>query len=133
MDRKLDRAQIEIEILRESRERAGLSTLKFPESKPTAKVTSIANKNPITSSSVLAASSRINNDNLRRRNIKLCRQVYTLEEILNDPLKVRLYIDKLNVQIKEKETVIKNLNETIVAVQGKPAQQAANLSIIKEE
>ena len=113
MSRKLDRAQIEIELLRESRSRAGLATHKFPEPKSSSSTNFHSTYNHVSNrpatlpltvvhgpqeSLVLSASS----ESLRRRNIKLCRQVYTLEEVLNDPLKVRLYIDKLNFQIKEK-------------------------------
>jgi hypothetical protein len=34
--------------------------------------------------------------------IKLSKQLYSLEEILADPVKTRFYIDKLNAQLKEK-------------------------------
>ena len=42
--------------------------------------------------------------------------------VLGDPIKTRLYIDKLNIQVKEKDAVIRNLNETIVTKQKSEAE-----------
>ena len=107
-------------MLRESREKAGLSSLKFPEPPKTSSLlsfTSTNNKNfgagstnlnnKLNENTFKSKNNFLNNkfsstNNISKKNIKLCRQVYSLEEILNDPLKTRLYIDKLNIQIKEK-------------------------------
>jgi hypothetical protein len=105
LNRKFDRAQIEIELLRENRERAGLSALKFSEPKSSSLASfNIKTANAATSSTSLnyRAANAENANPKQKRGIKLCRQVYNLEEILSDPLKTRLYIEKLNAQIKER-------------------------------
>ena len=60
--KKLDRAQLEIELLRENREKAGLAPLKFPDT----------TKKP-----------QITNKKTNPANIKLNKNVYNLEEILS--------------------------------------------------
>jgi hypothetical protein len=97
LNRKFDRAQIEIELLRENRERAGLASIKFSE--PKSGGMSMQNIKQISPDFL---NNPINNQNDSRRKIKLCRQVYSLEEIMNDPLKSKLYFDKLNAQIKQR-------------------------------
>ena len=59
---KFDRAQLEIELLRENREKAGLAPLKFPDT----------TKKP-----------QITNKKTNPANIKLNKNVYNLEEILS--------------------------------------------------
>lgn len=57
-----------------------------------------------------------------------------MEEILGDPIKIRLYIEKLNGQLKEKDQVIKNLNETLVtATENKEPSDIDNLELIRSE
>ncbi len=73
--------------MRQNRERAGLSILKFQTNEQTS--------NGLSKNKIKAVTS--NNSN-----VKLNKTHYNLEEILNDPIKIRLYIDKLNNQIREK-------------------------------
>lgn len=42
---------------------------------------------------------------------KLVKKYFNLEEILNDPIKTKHYIDKLNLQLIEKDSVIRDLSE----------------------
>ena len=51
-----------------------------------------------------------NNIYNHNNNAKLVKQYFNLEEILSDPPKIKLYIDKLNMQIIEKDNALKNLN-----------------------
>lgn len=66
-----------------------------------------------------------------KKNIQLSRQVYTLEEVLRDPIKIRLYVEKLNKQIKEKDLAIKELNDVIA--QQRTSIIHSNLNPIHEE
>ena len=43
-----------------------------------------------------------NNNNNNNKQLKVIKQYFTMDEILKDPAKVKLYIDKLSVQLKEK-------------------------------
>jgi hypothetical protein len=100
---------MEIKLLRESRERAGLSSLKFlSNSSEQTNITTKANKqNP-------ADTNKTQSIKLAQNGPKLTKNYFNLEEILSDPLKIRLYIDKLNNQLREKDAIIKNLNETVL-------------------
>ena len=51
-----------------------------------------------------------NNIYNHNNNAKLVKQYFNLEEILSDPPKIKLYIDKLNMQIIEKDNALKSLN-----------------------
>lgn len=104
MNRQLDRARMEIELLRESREKAGLSSLKFPIKQNS--TCSLAQKQSTRQKS--ASTSNI------PKNVKLEKNHFTFEEIISDPIKTRLYIEKLNNKIKEKDNCIKNLNDIII-------------------
>ncbi|RNA06053.1 hypothetical protein BpHYR1_026057, partial [Brachionus plicatilis] len=103
LNRQLDRAKMEIELLRESREKAGLSALKF-----TTKLNSTSSlvQKPINQKSASTSS--------LLKSVKLEKNHFTFEEIINDPIKTRLYIEKLNNRIKEKDNCIKNLNDIII-------------------
>ncbi len=97
---------MEIKLLRESRERAGLSSLKFLSN--SSEQTTKANKqNP-------ADTNKTQSIKLVQNGPKLTKNYFNLEEILSDPLKIRLYIDKLNNQLREKDAIINNLNETVL-------------------
>jgi hypothetical protein len=96
--RKIDRAQIEIEILKENREKAGLENIKLVT--PSTSMASFKNNKKKLSPS--------NNSQH-----KLVKKYFNLEEILSDPVKTKLYIDKLNLQIIEKDAHIKDLTEKI--------------------
>jgi len=100
---------MEIKLLRESRERAGLSSLKFLSNgaEQTNQIMKTNKQNP-------NDANKIQNIKLVQNGPKLAKNYFNLEEILNDPLKIRLYIDKLNNQLREKDAVIKNLNETVL-------------------
>lgn len=104
MNRQLDRAKMEIELLRESREKAGLSALKFPT-----KLNSTSSLILKTNANQKSAST----SNLPK-SVRLEKNNFTFEEIINDPIKTRLYIEKLNSKIKEKDHCIKNLNDIII-------------------
>ncbi len=100
---------MEIKLLRESRERSGLSSLKFlSNSSEQTKATTKINKHNSNDSN------KMQNSKLAHHGAKLTKNYFNLEEILSDPLKIRLYVDKLNNQLREKDAVIKNLNETVL-------------------
>lgn len=46
-------------------------------------------------------------------NARLVKQYFNLEEILNDPHKVKLYVDKLNAQIVEKDSSLKLVSDKL--------------------
>lgn len=95
---------MEIELLRESREKAGLSSLKFPNKQNS--TFSLNQKQDTKQKS--ASTSNI------PKNVKLEKNHFTFEEIISDPIKTRLYIEKLNNKIKEKDNCIKNLNDIFI-------------------
>ncbi len=125
LNRKLDRAQIEIELLRESRQKAGLALYNYPNRQSSSVISFIAGQNTTSATATLPNSKHsahysapnlcksLSKSTSNKKDIKLCRQVYSLEEIINDPLKLRLYLDKLNIQLKEKDVLINKLNETL--------------------
>lgn len=100
---------MEIKLLRESREKAGLSSLKFLSngSEQTNSTTKTNKQNP-------NDTNKTQSIKLVQNGPKLTKNYFNLEEILCDPLKIRLYIDKLNNQLREKDAIIKNLNETVI-------------------
>ena len=46
-------------------------------------------------------------------NARLVKQYFNLEEVLNDPHKVKLYVDKLNSQIAEKDNSLKLVSDKL--------------------
>lgn len=90
--RKCDRAQIEIEMLKEnSKHQSKIEPIKI------ASAANILQQQQPSSSSYLnrqKSSSRIQP--------KMVKKYFNLEEILSDPVKTKLYIDKLNIQLIEK-------------------------------
>ena len=101
LNRKLDRAQIENELLRENRQKAGLAPLKVASSSSTTTMGSRGAARSVSSRPDATAVTR---------SIKLVKKYYNLEEILADPVKIRLYVEKLNRQLKEKVTKNQLLN-----------------------
>jgi chromosome segregation ATPase len=97
LNRKLDRSQIEIELLRENRQKAGLAPLRVTGSSTTTTGGSVLSSKPSGTTS---------------KDIKLTKRYYNLEEILADPIKTRFYIEKLNKQLKERDEAIRKLNES---------------------
>ncbi|CAF0887111.1 unnamed protein product [Brachionus calyciflorus] len=117
LNRQLDRAKMEIELLRESREKAGLSKLKFANQTSTSTLNS--NKPQSQKSASTSNLSKIN---------KLDKTHFTFEEIITDPIKTRLYIEKLNNKLKEKDLCIKNLNEIIIQTKSEPKSESTSTS-----
>ena len=85
--RKFDRAQIEIEMLKENRQIQTVPT--EPSTTSAAKIHKI------------------------KSDPKLVKKYFNIEEILNDPVKTKQYVDKLNLQLIEKDSIIRDLNEQI--------------------
>lgn len=93
--RKFDRAQIEVEMLKENRHKTvGIEPLKI------ASATNILQQN-------------VKNNKNKTTQSKIVKKYFNLDEILNDPIKTKLYIDKLNIQLIEKDTIIKDLNQQV--------------------
>lgn len=62
-----------------------------------------------------SATSKRANPNIynHNRNAKLVKQYFNLEEILANPEKTRLYIDKLNGQISDRDNNLKQMNSEL--------------------
>jgi hypothetical protein len=102
--KKYDKAQVEIDLLKQGKRHAigkeklaGVSSLTTVTTQPQ----QTANK-----------TSKKSNNNIynHNNNAKLVKQYFSFEEILNDPQKTRLYIDKLNAQLDEKDNALKALS-----------------------
>ncbi len=93
LTRKLEKSQSEIEMLKAGRQSAIKQTT----------TTSAGQQQP----SNKKVNSNIYNHS---KNAKLVKQYFNLEEILANPDKTRLYIEKLNAQVNDRDATIKNLN-----------------------
>lgn len=117
LHKKLEKANSEISLLKAGIRTTNSSSSKFqPLSQPTA----MANK-------------KAHNTNIynHSKGAKLVKQYFNLEDILTDQQKTRLYIDKLNTQITERDNVIKHLNcelDKKVAIEQEKRQQQQQLS-----
>ena len=96
MSKKLEKANTEIDLLRAGRQPIVKSSL----------------SKPLTTSSAQNPQSKKANNNLynHNKNAKLVKQYFNLEEILGDQQKTKLYIEKLNAQIAEKDNAVKHMN-----------------------
>lgn len=79
------------------------------------------------------ANKKAHNTNIynHSKGAKLVKQYFNLEDILTDQQKTRLYIDKLNTQITERDNAIKHLNcelDKKVAIEQEKRQQQQQLS-----
>ena len=63
--------------------------------------------------SSLASNNKNQRPKASQSEAKLVKKYFNLEEILNDPIKTKHYIDKLNLQLIEKDSVIRDLSEKI--------------------
>ena len=93
--KKLNKSQQEVDMLKEGKKFAAEPKTESKGHAPTPAPTSKRMNNNI-----------YNHNN----NAKLVKQYFNLEEILSDPPKIKLYIDKLNMQIIEKDNALKSLN-----------------------
>ena len=93
--RKCDRAQIEIDMLKENNKHHVLSKTNLEQAKLDSAASILQEQG---SSSSLANSKK----STSKTQPKLVKKYFNLEEILSDPIKTKLYIDKLNIQLFEK-------------------------------
>jgi hypothetical protein len=94
--RKFDRAQIEIDMLKENRQIHATTSSQQPDLK-----------------SSLISTGKIQKNNSDNSNSKLVKKYFNIDEILNDQVKTKQYIDKLNLQLIEKDSIIRDLTEQI--------------------
>ncbi len=106
MNRQLDKANVEIELLRESNtlfdvvKLTGKTASTSTVTAPTASSVNKQGKQPTTQPRAVSVGAKnattVTSSTPQRRN------VYNIGEILSDPIKTRLYIDKLNMAIRER-------------------------------
>ncbi len=103
LSKKLEQSQSEIEMLRAGRQ----STIKQTTATSGSENHDLNKKN--------------SNKNIynHSKNVKLVKHYFNLEEILANPEKTRLYIDKLNGQINERNTSIENLSTELAKIKQK--------------
>ncbi len=97
LSKKLEKANSEISLLK-----SGINLTKA-HTKIQPNMTNITNNKKATNSNLYNHS----------KGAKLVKQYFNLEDILNDQNKTRMYIDKLNTQITERNDAIKHLNSEL--------------------
>lgn len=112
-------------MLRENRARKDASAFKLP---PQIGQSNISKSNSTTNQvNVKPSKSYFNLEEIlsKIKNLSIQRitLILSLFSFLGDPIKIRLYIDKLNNQLKEKDTTIKNLNENLQIKRGKTERE----------